>query len=97
MITPEQAAETNDEKLDQIRTNLQTVLSIVGKCVSEGHYGSVIRHSTSLSWIYDMLKSDYDIQSKGVHFFNILDAKYDANKYTPICTTTCTGPCFQTI
>ena len=51
VITPEQAAETNDEKLDQIRTNLRTVLSIVGKCVSEGHYGSVIRHSTSLSWI----------------------------------------------
>ena len=48
VITAEQAEEANDEKLDQIRINLRTVLSIVGKCVSEGHYGSVIQHSTSL-------------------------------------------------
>ena len=51
-ITAEQAGEENDQKLDQIRISLRTVLSIVGKCVSEGHYSSVIRHSTSLSWIY---------------------------------------------
>ena len=84
VITADQAVELNHEKLESIRTNLRTVLSIVGKCVSEGHYNSVVRHATSLTWIYEMLKSDYDIQSKGVHFFNILDAKYNAEKYTPI-------------
>ena len=31
-----------------------------------------------------MLRSDYDIQSNGVHFFNVLEAKYDPNKQTPI-------------
>ena len=81
--TQEQADIENDDKLESIRINLRTVLSIVGKCVSEGHYDSVVRHSTSLKWIFDMLRSDYDIQSKGVHFFNILDTKYDATK-TPI-------------
>ena len=84
VVTEEEATVQNDVKLDNIRTNLRTVLSIVGKCVSEGHYSSVTRHSTSLEWIYNMLRCDYDIQSKGIHFFNILDAKYDPNKMTPI-------------
>ena len=84
IVTQLDAEAANDEKLDSIRTNLRTVLSIVGKWVSEGHYNSVIKHSTSLTWIYEMLRSDYDIQSKGVHFFNILEAKYDRTKFTPI-------------
>ena len=84
VVTPEEAEAENDDKLDTIRVSLRTVLSIIGKCVSEGHYNSVVRHSTSLNWIYDMLRSDYDIQSKGVHFLNILDAKYDSSKHTPV-------------
>ena len=83
-VTAAEAAEANGDKLENIRTNLRTVLSIVAKCVSEGHYNQVVKHSTSFTWIYEMLKSDYDIQCKGVHFFNILDAKFDAEKYTPI-------------
>ena len=64
--------------------DLRTVLSIVGKCVSQGHYDAVVRHSTSMKSIYDMLRCDYDIQQKGIHFLNILDLKYDASKMTPI-------------
>ena len=70
VITQADAEVENDEKLDNIRSNLRTVLSIVGKCVSEGHYTSVIKHSTSLTWIYNMLRCDYDIQIKGVLFLN---------------------------
>ena len=84
VITQADAEVENDEKLDNIRSNLRTVLSIVGKCVSEGHYTSVIKHSTSLTWIYNMLRCDYDIQNKGVHFFNVLDIKYNPSKHTPI-------------
>ena len=80
----EQALIENEEKLADIRTNLRTVLAIVGKCVSEGHYNSVVRHSTSLTWIYETLKADYDIQSKGIHFFHVLDAKFDQEKRTPV-------------
>lgn len=54
------------------------------KCVSEGHYNTVIRHSTSLEWIYDTLRSDYDIQQRGIHFFNILDVTYDSSVATPV-------------
>ena len=64
--------------------DLRTVLSIVGKCVSQGHYDAVVRHSTSMESIYNMLRCDYDIQQKGIHFLNILDMKYDATKLTPI-------------
>ena len=71
-------------KLRSVRTQLRTVLSIIGKCVSEGHYNTVVRHSTSLQWVYNTLRCDYDIQQKGVHFLNILDVKYDATIATPI-------------
>ena len=71
-------------KLRSVRTKLRTVLAIIGKCVSEGHYNSVIRHSTSLQWIYDTLRSDYDLQNRGIHFFNILEVKYDTNDDTPV-------------
>ena len=67
-----------------MRTKLRTVLSIIGNCVSEGHYNTIIRHSTSLEWIYYTLRCDYNIQKRGIHFFNILDVKFDAAKDTPI-------------
>ena len=76
--------QRNNDTLQKLRKNLRTVLSIVGKCVSEGHYNSVVRHSTSLQWIYGNLRSDYDIQKKGIHFFNILDIKYDSTTMTPV-------------
>ena len=74
----------NSSQLKIRQRQLRTVLSIVGKCVSIGHYDSVMRHSTSLESIYDMLRSDYDMQKKGIHFFNLLDMHYDGTKLTPI-------------
>ena len=62
--------------LKKRQRDLRTVLSIVGKCVSQGHYEAVVRHSTSMKWIFDTLRCDYDIQQKGIHFLNILDLKY---------------------
>ena len=49
-----QARTANEAFLKNIRKNLRTALSIVGKCVSQGHYNSVVQHSTSLEWIYKM-------------------------------------------
>ena len=83
-VTAEQAATENAAKLTKRQRDLRTVLSIIGKCVSQGHYNSVIRHSTSLQWIYNTLRCDYDIQQKGIHFFNILDLKYDSQSMTPV-------------
>ena len=77
------ADEQDNQAVNKIRKNLRTVLSIIGKCVPEGQYISVVRHSTSIQWIYKTLRSDYDIQQKGIHFFNILDVRFDQDK-TPI-------------
>ena len=78
------AEQENEEKLSDIRVHLRTVLAIVGKCVSEGHYNTVVRHSTSLEWIYDTIRSDYDIQTKGIHLLNIIDLKYDPDVHTAV-------------
>ena len=83
-MTEAEAILENEEKLSDMRVNLRTVLAIVGKCVAEGHYNSIIRHSTSLQWIYDTLRSDYNIQTKGIHFLNIIELKYDPETQTPV-------------
>ena len=83
-INEADAAIENEEKLADISVNLRTVLAIIGKCVSEGHYNSVVRHSTSLQWIYNTIRSDYNIQTKGIHFLNVIDAKYDPETHTPV-------------
>lgn len=59
------------------RTELRTFLSIIAKSCDIHHYHVVTRHSTSLRWIYNRLRKDYDIQQKGKHFFNLLDLKYE--------------------
>ena len=48
-------------------------LSQVVKVVSDHHYNTVMRQATSLQWVCEEIEKNYDIQQKGVHFFNILD------------------------
>ena len=83
---PPQQVETlpDDDLLKKRNRDLRTFLSIIGKCVSQGHYSSVIKHSTSFENISNNLRKDYDIQKKGIHFFNILELSYDDEKMTPI-------------
>jgi len=59
------------------RRELSAFLSVVAKACNIQHYNLITRHSTSLEWIYTKLREDYDIQQKGIHFFNLLDVKYD--------------------
>ena len=63
--------------LKQENRDLRIFLSIIGKCVSQGHYSSVVKHSRSLELMCSNLRKDYDIQKKGIHFFNIIELKYD--------------------
>ena len=53
------------------------------KTVSVNHYSTIMQHSTSLQWIYHKIREDYDIQTKGIYLFNILDLKYDHTTMTP--------------
>ena len=84
LTRPARTAGSDAAKLKERVRDLRTVLSIVGKCVSQGHYEVVVRHSTSMQSIFNNLRCDYDIQQKGIHFLNILDVKYDSTKSTPI-------------
>ena len=42
-----------------------------------------MQNSTSLQWIYTRLREDYDIQTKGIHLFNIIDLNYNDSTMTP--------------
>jgi len=55
---------------------LATFLSIVVKACNIQHYNVIVRHSTSLTWIYNKLREDYDIQQKGIQFFTLFDLQY---------------------
>ena len=64
------------------KRDLMLFLSLVAKTVSVNHYSTIMQHSTSLQWIYDKIREDYDIQTKGIHLFNILDIKYSSATMT---------------
>ena len=63
---------------------LNVFLGLIAKTVAQGHYATVTKYSTSLDWIYKELRKDYDIQSKGIHFLNLIDLKYDESSMTPV-------------
>jgi hypothetical protein len=70
------AAPDNAAELPARRLELKTFLSIIAKSWDIHHYNVVMRHSTSVAGIYKKLREDYDIQNKGIHFFNLLDMQY---------------------
>ena len=46
-------------------------------------YAGIVRHSTSLEWVYDKIREEYDIQTKGIHFLNIVDLEYNPETKIP--------------
>ena len=72
-----------EELLTKRRRQLKQFLGLVAKCASKNMYATIIRHATSLQWVYTRLRQDYDIQQKGVHFLNIIDMKWNPETKTP--------------
>ena len=52
-------------------------ISQIDKTVSLNHYATIVNNCTSLQWIYNKLREDYNIQMRGIDFLNILDLSYD--------------------
>ena len=73
-----------DSLLEDRQTNLELFLSLIAKVVSPNHYSTVMEHSTSLKWVFDMIREDYDIQTRGIHILNILDLKYNEATMKPV-------------
>ena len=46
-------------------------------------YAAIVRHSIILECIYNKVQEDYDIQTKGIHFLNIVDLEYNPETKTP--------------
>ena len=43
----------------------------------------IVRHATSLDWVYNKVREEYDIQTKGIYFLNIKDLQYNPETKTP--------------
>jgi len=85
--TPRENADNRDAVLAELlakrRRELRTFIGLVAKCAAKNMYAGIVRHATSLQWVYDKIREEYDIQTKGIHFLNIIDLKYDPETKTP--------------
>ena len=79
-LKPEDVAAQVD--ITTVRRELRQFLTIIAKLIHEDYYHPIIRHSTSLDWIYTRLRQDLNIQQKGIHFMNIIDMKFDITEQT---------------
>ena len=70
------------ENLDEIQIELEQFLSIIAKYVHNDLYEPIMRHATSLDWVYNKIREDYSIQQQGIHFLQLLDLKYDPTEET---------------
>lgn len=75
-------APDTPEKLPDIRRELRQFITIVAKFVHQDYYNPIVRHSTSLKWIYSKIRQDHNIERQGIHFFNIIDLKWDPTEQT---------------
>ena len=71
------------ELLSKRRRELRTFIGQIAKVASKNMYAAIVRHSTSMEWVYQKLREEYDIQTKGIHFLNIIDLQYDPETKTP--------------
>ena len=81
-----QVGEVNDTpaKLVVRNIDLRLFLSLVAKTVAKSRYPTLMQHCTSLQWVYDQIREDYDIQARGIHVLNILDFKFDKSTMKPV-------------
>jgi hypothetical protein len=72
------AAEPDTQNdLTKRRKQLTNFITIIAGCCYKDHYMSIIEQSTSLDWIWNELKSIYQIVHVGKDFLNIVDIKFD--------------------
>ena len=77
--------EDAEGDIKQFRRELRQFLTIIAKLIHPDYYNPIIRHSTSLTWIYTRLRQDLNLEQQGIHFLNVLDLKWDpSDQTTPI-------------
>ena len=71
------------ELLAKRRRELRTFIGLIAKVAAKNMYAAIVRHSTSMQWVYNRIREEYDIQTKGIHFLNIINLQYDPETKTP--------------
>ena len=66
-----------DNLLTKRMRQLVIFLSQVANCVSINHYTTVLRHATSLQWIFYKVRQDYNIMHHRIYFMNLLRITYE--------------------
>ena len=51
--------------------DLRLFLSLIAKTLAKSRYHTVMAHCTSLTWVYDQIMEDYDIQARGIHVLTL--------------------------
>ena len=82
-LPAEPTQNQRDALTDKRRRQCQVFISLVAKCVSENHYLEITRNATSLTWVFNLIKKDYDLRVTGIDFLSLADIKYDPDTLTP--------------
>ena len=67
-------------KLAKRQKDLLTMLNMIARKVDQYDYDDVMRESTSLQSIWNMIELVYDIGRKGVHFLELSKIKYETGE-----------------
>ena len=68
--------------LNKRTRQLHNFLTIIAGCCYKDQYMTVIQQSTSLEWIWQEIKTVYQITHRGKDFLNIVDIKWDPDTMT---------------
>ena len=71
------------KRLNKRRTDLHTMLNIIGGKTDQYDYDDVLNMSTSLESVWMMLEQSYDIGRKGIQFLELQNITYD-KKESPV-------------
>ena len=82
-LPAEPTQQQRDALVDKRRRQCQVFISLVAKCVSQNHYLEITRNATSLTWVFNLIKKDYDLRVTGIDFLSLVDIKYDPDTLTP--------------
>ncbi len=72
-------APDTEQDIIKRRKQLNNFITITAGCCYKDHYMTIIEQSTSFDWIWNELKSIYQIVHVGKDFLNIVDIKFDPN------------------
>ena len=75
--TPGEGAAAVATRLSNRRKQLNTTLSHIAGVVNSSMFRSVMRKSTSVASIWEMIETDYDIEKQGRHFLKLDQVHYN--------------------